>query len=474
MAFLGIEFNDSLLTACRDKQLLFAEPGCAVVAAAAAAAVFGAEARRTAFSRPVTYHDRYWRDLSEQRLTRAAPPFESSADLAFGQLGKLWQACSADITQVGYAVPVYWSKEQLALLLGISAELGIPVTTLVEIPVAATRREYPDSELLHVDVSAHATTLSYMTQQGAVGIQRNEVFAELGKNAIERSCAEYFARRFLACSRFDPLHAADSEQIVYEQLGSWLDLLNRNAEVTLQFQFKSNEFQATVTRADLVQSLQRRMQPLIQALRASLRVDRPTALQLNAVLAGFPGLAELFTELPGCDVFTLEPGAAARGLAQRQAQLPHDATARSICRSLPWDQPPATLSVERAMASPVALQPSHVVCGSRAWRLGGLALRVGSEAVAGEYSLVIDARHAGISRQHCSIETSGGRIVLNDHSRFGTRLNGHKVQGSAVLQPGDVIMLGDPVCELTLVAETVAVDAGCADTQADNNPDHGA
>lgn len=174
MAFLGIEFNDSLLTACRDKQLLFAEPGCAAVVAAAA--VFGAEARRTAFSRPVTFHDRYWRDLSEQRLTRGAPPFESSADLVFAQLGKLWQACSADITQVGYAVPVYWSKQQLALLLGISDELGIPVTTLVEIPLAATRREYPDSELLHVDVSTHATTLSYMTQQGAVGIGRNEIF----------------------------------------------------------------------------------------------------------------------------------------------------------------------------------------------------------------------------------------------------------------------------------------------------------
>ena len=31
MAFLGIEFNDSMLTACSDKQLLFAEPGCAAI-----------------------------------------------------------------------------------------------------------------------------------------------------------------------------------------------------------------------------------------------------------------------------------------------------------------------------------------------------------------------------------------------------------------------------------------------------------
>lgn len=472
MAFLGIELNDSMLAACNDKQLLFAEPGCAVIDGAAA--VFGAEAKRTAYSRSVTYQDRYWHALSEQVIARGAPPFESAADLAYGQLGKLWQVCSPGITQVAYAVPVYWSKEQLALLLGISAELKIPVAALVEIPVAATRREYPDSELLHIEMSAHATTLSHMTQHGAAGIGRSEVFAELGTNAVERSCAEYFARRFLACSRFDPLHSADSEQIVYEQLGSWLELLNRNAEAPLQFHFKGNEFQATVSRAELVQSLQRRMQPLIQSLRARLRVDRPTALQFNAAVARFPGLAEFFAELPGCDVFMLEPGAAARGLAQRQAQLPQSTAALSLCASLPWDQPPAALSLERAMASPVAAKPSHVVFGSRAWRLDGLALRVGSEAVAGEYSLIIDARHAGISRRHCSIETSNGRIVLHDHSRFGTRLNGHKVQGSAVLQPGDVISLGDPVCELTLVAETEAADVGSANIPAVGNLSHGA
>ena len=126
------------------------------------------------------------------------------------------------------------------------------------------------------------------------------------------------------------------------------------------------------------------------------------------------------------------------------------------------------------MASPVAAKPSHLVFGSRAWRLDGLALRIGSEAVAGEYSLIIDPKHAGVSRRHCSIETSDGRMVLHDHSRFGTRLNGHKVQGSAVLQPGDVISLGDPVCELRLVAETGAADVDSANTQAVGGLSHGA
>ena len=92
--------------------------------------------------------------------------------------------------------------------------------------------------------------------------------------------------------------------------------------------------------------------------------------------------------------------------------------------------------------------------------LSDQSLLIGSEAAKGDYSLVVDARHKGVSRQHCSIEISGGRVVLNDYSRFGTRLNGYRIENSAVLQPGDVISLGDPACTLKLVAETGPAEQG--------------
>ncbi len=453
MAFLGVEFNDSAITAIRGDQIVFTEPGCAVVAGGQV--TFGAEARRSALIRPGTFHDRYWQDLSEQRIAHGAVHFETHADLAHAQLSKLWQACAAGITEVGYAVPVYWSKQQLALLLGISEEAGIPVVALAEIPVAATRRRYPDHELVHIEVSTHATTLTRMTQFDAAAIGEREVLADLGVAALERTCADYVARRFLECSRFDPMHTADSEQSVYEQLAGWLEMLRLHTEAELTFTFKGNEFRATVSLADLAAWLRRRLQPMIQSLRARLGTSRPTALQVNSGLAMFPGVAAMLADLPGCDVFVLEPAAAARGLLQRQAHAPR-AAALGITPSLPWDQPPADLSPERALASTAGGMPSHLVLDSHAWRLGKQPLRIGSEAAGGEYSLIIDARYAGVSRQHCSIELAGGRAVLNDHSRFGTRLNGHKIQGSAVLQPGDVLSIGDPPCELRLIAEVGA------------------
>jgi pSer/pThr/pTyr-binding forkhead associated (FHA) protein len=106
------------------------------------------------------------------------------------------------------------------------------------------------------------------------------------------------------------------------------------------------------------------------------------------------------------------------------------------------------------MATATGGVPSHLVLDGQAYRLSNIPLRIGTEAAAGEYSLVIDARHKGVSRRHCSIELSGDRVLMNDHSRYGTLLNGHRVNAAAVLQRGDIISVGDPACELKLIVET--------------------
>jgi pSer/pThr/pTyr-binding forkhead associated (FHA) protein len=98
--------------------------------------------------------------------------------------------------------------------------------------------------------------------------------------------------------------------------------------------------------------------------------------------------------------------------------------------------------------------PSHLVLDATAYRLGETPLRIGAELSAGEYGLVTDSRHGGVSRRHCSVEFDAEQAILSDYSRYGTRLNGHRVDGSVVLQAGDVISIGDPPCELKLIAET--------------------
>jgi hypothetical protein len=56
-----------------------------------------------------------------------------------------------------------------------------------------------------------------------------------------------------------------------------------------------------------------------------------------------------------------------------------------------------------------------------------------------------------VSRQHAEVRPRGGSWVLNDlGSTNGSRLNGHRVEGSEVLKPGDEIELGTTVLRFEL------------------------
>jgi pSer/pThr/pTyr-binding forkhead associated (FHA) protein len=59
---------------------------------------------------------------------------------------------------------------------------------------------------------------------------------------------------------------------------------------------------------------------------------------------------------------------------------------------------------------------------------------------------------AGLSRRHCTLRRAGGETVLVDHSRFGTFVDGQRVDGRALLAAGSHLRLGTPGIELALVA----------------------
>jgi len=49
------------------------------------------------------------------------------------------------------------------------------------------------------------------------------------------------------------------------------------------------------------------------------------------------------------------------------------------------------------------------------------------------------------------LQQENGQCIVRDFSRYGTFLNGHRIDGSAVLQIGDSLRLGTPGFELRLI-----------------------
>jgi hypothetical protein len=123
-----------------------------------------------------------------------------------------------------------------------------------------------------------------------------------------------------------------------------------------------------------------------------------------------------------------------------------------LTTALPWDQPLAEpLPVVRS--GNTGQKPTHILYQGRAYRLGPEPFSIGSELVGGAYGIGLDGPNSGISRRHCTVQFEQSRALVHDHSRYGTFLNGHRIEGSAVLQQGDVLSVGQPAENLQLIVE---------------------
>jgi hypothetical protein len=255
------------------------------------------------------------------------------------------------------------------------------------------------------------------------------------------------AETFVQQSRFDPLHTAETEQVIRESILDWLVIAASKGSVPMEIEYRGIVHRAEIESLEFVTAATPVYQNLVSNLRAIYRAGEIPALQLSDRAARMPGLADTLKARVGGEVYLLEPGATARGLLSRATESRPGSTV-TLARHLPWDQAP--LDVEIA-GSQEGAQPTHVLRGDTATPITDAALVLGTHVADDERWLDLGQEMAGVSRRHCDIAAANGQCVVTDHSRYGTYLNGHRIDGSAVLQSGDVIRVGTPGVELRMI-----------------------
>ena len=448
MSLLAADINDAGITVLNESAVLYREPGFALLDEDGLTT--GLDAYRFARVKPRHIHDHYWSQLTTVPLPDQRFTHLSAADLTSRQLEQLWQKVGSEGDRLVIAVPAYMQTENLGLLLGICNELGIPVAGLVDAAVAATRREYRNAALVHVDMSLHSALLTRIGQAGQVQVEKTAVVEDSGLVALYDSWIKTIAEAFVQQSRFDPLHTAETEQMLLDRMPGWLSVAASGGKVPVEIEYQGIGHAAEIDSLELVSAAAPVYQRIVAQLRAMFRADDTPATQLTDRAAAMPGLADMLKARVGGDVFLLESGATARGLLTRCRDFEAGQGRVSLVRQLPWDQ--SAIEVHAAEASGSGGQPTHVLHENTAFAIGEVPLNVGSQAVAGQRWIELERNMPGVSRQHCSLALESGQCVVRDFSRYGTFLNGHKLEGSAVLQVGDLLRLGTPGYELRLIA----------------------
>lgn len=446
MSLLAAHLNDAGISVLGAGRILYREPGFALLGDDELAT--GNAAFSCARVRPRRIQNRYWSNLHTVPLGDRRFRHLSAADLVSRQLEQIWATVAEHGDQLVVAVPAYMDNDHLSLFLGIATELKVPVIAMVDAAVAATRREYRDSTPVHIDLSLHSTVLTRISQAGQAQADRSEVLDDGGLLALFDAWIRVIAEAFVEHSRFDPLHTAETEQVLQDCLPDWLAVASGGDTVPLQIDYRGITHTAEIESLALVAAAAPVYQRIVSNLRALYRADETPAIQLSDRAARMPGLADMLVARVGGEVFILEPGATARGLIARCRDIQQSDSGVSLIRQLPWDQSAVQVATSERVSQ--GGRPTHLLFENTAYKIDNTPLTLGSHPDDGRW-IDLQGNMPGVSRRHCSMQQENGQCIVRDFSRYGTFLNGHAIDDSAVLQVGDLIRLGTPGFELRLI-----------------------
>jgi hypothetical protein len=442
---LALEINDAGLLLARDGQVVAEEPGCAMLDGREPQT--GAAALGRARLKPMHAETRYWQDLGTAPLQRKAAAAASHAEIAHAQLAALARAAGGGDTL--YAVPPWYTREQLAVLLGVAHEAGLPAVGLVDAALAAAALEPAPGFALQLEMTLHRAVITELEHAGDLRRVRCEMLPQHGWLALQQAWVEAIAAAFVRNTRYDPLHEAAGEQRLWDGLPGWLATVERDGAVTVELPAAGTTRTVEIGRELLQDAGHAVCDAVAQALQRARPAGGPLHVRVSHRWRLVPGFMQRLAELRDCEVRLLPRGAAALGALAFERELRRDPAQLTLVQRLPVA--PARRSMP-ATASPVTAMdvPTHVVHLGRAWSLAGAALHVGAAIPAGQRGLAV-AAGPGVSRVHCRLGLDAQGAWLEDLSTYGTFLNGERVGGRVALRAGDRLRLGNPGVSLELV-----------------------
>ena len=373
---LLLELNDAALALYRNGTPIYQQPAIALVGPQGA--IFGAAAQQSARLQPQQVNQHYLARLNADPLPRPAKGVANHADLIYRHLLEIRDLADEPLV---VAVPSFLTADQLGVLLGIAEEAEIRIRGFVDTAVLMGSMAGPQSNAWLLDLHATRCCLTELPAREESGwtVSRGAVeeITGFGRNACLDGWANLVADRFVQETRFDPLHAADSEQQLYDQLHAWAERQTLS-ELAVQVRQGEATRQVRVGVVALQDKLIQRLAPVAE------KVPAGTRLLVPPHCAALPGLVEGLQSL-GVEVRRLPPDIMARAMAQQLGAvdgLKWVTALPSAAMDAATDSAPAGQSTS---ADPLPHHPaSHALWGHRAWPLPGNAFGLPEHGRIGE------------------------------------------------------------------------------------------
>jgi len=289
MSYASIHLNDIGLLTSTDGDVLTEDPGIALLLDDGLK--IGNEANQLAKLHPRKVNDTYWQSPSIEPLKAVPNYVRHHTDLIYHHLTKLHKDLG-EPAKIILAVPSSLNAEQLSYILGVADALPFEFSGLCDLAVAGTVDSGLRGTLLHYDLQRHQTVITLINADTEAEKKDVILAPNLGLHAMQTKWANIISDSFIEQSRFDPMHTAESEQNLYNQLPDWITQLSTSSDLSLEFSTHERTYEAKIERQqfiaannEFVEALLKKGQELIADPQHHLATQRLESL-LNLSTSG--------------------------------------------------------------------------------------------------------------------------------------------------------------------------------------------
>jgi hypothetical protein len=424
MSLKVIELHDNALRVGDESGILVESPGFAL--AVGQQLELGDAAKQQTRIQPTNSYNKYWNELSLDPLPHAGS-IRHLADIAYAHLLHLAELGGID-GDVIFAVPGNFTRQQLAILLGLAKQSPFQAVGLVDSALAAAIPSAGSGPLIYAEMQLHQVVLSKLIVRG------NQLFRDaviqvpgVGSQSFMDLMMHLATGLFIQQCRFNPQHDAESEQQLYNALPYWLHQKSSDQNsLILELQSNTTVHTAKMPRESLANNFAKHFKSISQQIAELAKGEEPKIL-LSSEFADLPGFT---ASLGGYRDLKILPAEAISTttlhyrdhIAQSTDQIQLINSLPLINSSIVERNPEPTETLEKQQ------YPTHILIGSNA----------------------IPLSNADLLEGFGQIEQQNG-IVYLDSGKKEFLLNQNKVVGKHEIRLGDQIVFPEGNDEIRLI-----------------------
>lgn len=230
---------------------------------------------------PQRVNTRYWQQCAQTAIAGNGAGMRHAADLIWKHLAEL--KIKAGLSELALVVPANYRDEHLQLLLGVAQANELTVSGLLSKPVLATQAlALPHTSVMHIDVQLHQTVISNVQIKDAeIALHAVDTNPNLGIQSLQESLLHALQANFIRSDRFDPLHNADTEQQLFNQLPDIIATGVNGEKAVVGVQNQGKLYSATIESNEIRQAFEGLAELIEQCNGQHIIVDTNAAFDLS-------------------------------------------------------------------------------------------------------------------------------------------------------------------------------------------------